>query len=134
MTAIEREQQKKSIQGWRKSARHDREVAKSLFERGYYDWSLFIFHLALEKLLKALVVQNEQTPPPIHKLERLAKLANLKLSDDQRDWLTEITGFNIEARYDDDKLSFHRKATRQFTQVWQEHCEELFLWLENLIQ
>lgn len=134
MTAIERKQQQKSIKGWQVGAHHDRDVAHSLFKNKHYDWSLFIFHLAIEKLLKALIVQIEATPPPIHKLVRLAEIAKLELSQQHRDWLTEITEFNIEARYDDDKLSFYKKATREYAERWHKCCEEIFLWLDKQIQ
>lgn len=134
MTTVERKQQQKSIKGWQTGAHHDRDVARSLFESKHYDWSLFIFHLAIEKLLKALIVQIEATPPPIHKLVRLAEIAKLELSQQHRDWLTEITEFNIEARYDDDKLSFYKKATLDYAEQWHKCCEEIFLWLDKQIQ
>lgn len=134
MTATEKQSQQKSIRGWQQGAHHDRDVARSLLQNKHYDWSLFIFHLSIEKLLKALIVQAEGTPPPIHKLVRLSEIANITLSPEHREWLTEITEFNIEARYDDDKLSFYKKATRDYATLWHSRCEEIFLWLDKQIQ
>lgn len=134
MTTTEKQSQQKSIKGWQAGGHHDRDVARSLLQNKHYDWSLFIFHLALEKLLKALTVQAEATPPPIHKLVRLSEIANLELTSERREWLAEITEFNIEARYDDDKLSFYKKATSEYTKQWHERCEEIFLWLDQKVQ
>ena len=38
---------------WIKSAKHDLDVAETLFQNGKYDWCLYIAHLVLEKTLKA---------------------------------------------------------------------------------
>lgn len=39
---------------WVDSAAHDLDVAETLFKSGKYDWCLFIAHLVLEKMFKAL--------------------------------------------------------------------------------
>ena len=53
----------------------------SVFEKGKYDWCLFIAHLVLEKTLKALYVRdNARMPPPIHKLDVLARETKLTFS------------------------------------------------------
>ena len=51
---------KRQITYWINSAKHDLEVAETLFIAGKYDWCLFIAHLVLEKTLKSLYVQNKE--------------------------------------------------------------------------
>lgn len=131
MMTLDQQRQQETIQFWRESAQRDRETAQSLFQLKRHDWSLFIFHLALEKMFKALVVKKGTTPPPTHDLERLAELADLTLSDERRDWLNEITGYNIEARYPSEKNALHQKATHVYTRQWHKRCEQIFLWLEQ---
>ncbi len=64
----------------------------------------------IEKLLKALYVKiNSDYPPLIHNLLRLAEKCNLDLSDNQRLFFVTVTAFNINARYDDYKMSFQKK-------------------------
>lgn len=41
--------------------------------------------------------------------------------------LNEITTFNIEARYDDYKLSFYKKANKEYAEEWSEICEKIYL-------
>ncbi len=75
MTDQEKDAQKRRKAYWLESARRDLETAKSVYELKRFDWSLFICHLALEKILKALIVQAGETPLPIHNLNRLAEMA-----------------------------------------------------------
>jgi len=58
---------------------------------------------AVEKLLKALVAQQDKENFPIHHLNRLAELAGIKgdLDAEQFDFLAELTPYSIEARYGD---------------------------------
>jgi HEPN domain-containing protein len=64
-------------------------------------------HLAIEKMLKGLYVAiKKEHVPPIHNLPRLARMAQVRLSQKRKEQLTLITSFNIEARYPDLKRSF----------------------------
>jgi len=124
----------KIVRYWLESADKDWDVARNLFKFKHYAYCLFFSHLAIEKLLKAVIVQSTgKHAPQIHELKKLAKLAGLKLTTAQREYLEEITTFNIQARYDDVKQSFYKKATRAFAQKYLAITKELMIWLkENL--
>ncbi len=131
MTAADRKQQQAVIAHWREGAERDWVVAQDNFQSGHYNWTLFLCHISIEKLLKALVVRAEQTPPFTHDLAKLWKLTSLPLSAEYWRWLTEIERFNIEGRYDDEKQSFYLKATKAYTELWLARCTEVFQWLEK---
>jgi len=96
--------QREVIRHWKKSAQRNLLTAEDMVQSGHYDWALFVGQLALEKLLKGLVVKNtNKLPPHIHDLQKLAEVANLELTDKQINDFTEITRFHIQARYDDIK-------------------------------
>jgi hypothetical protein len=64
--------------------------------------------------LPATACHNFRRPlpsPSIHNLLRLAEKAELSLTDDIKKQLVTITAFNINARYDDYKMSFKKKCT-----------------------
>ncbi len=66
----------KQIEHWRQGSAEDWEVAIKLVEDGKSRHDLFFAHLALEKILKALVCrQTRDVPPRIHNLSRLSELA-----------------------------------------------------------
>lgn len=125
--------QQKAVEELYASAKRNRDTARGMLVSKYYDWSLFVFHLALEKLLKAILYKQSGEIVPTHDLHRLAELANLETSEQQRKWLREVTSFNIEARYDEDKFKFYKRATPEYTREWHKKCEELFLWLEKTL-
>lgn len=107
-------------------AEKDIKTATDLFKLKHYDWSLFIWHLALEKILKASLLAQNQTIIYTHDLSRLAKKAKINLTAEEIKLLNEITTFNIEARYDDYKLSFYNKATKEYAEKWMKMCMYLF--------
>lgn len=120
------------IKFWQDSSKKSLKTAEDLFKLRHYDWCLFFCHLTLEKILKGLVVKATGDHPfPIHNLEKLAQQANLDLTEDQTAELNEITTFNIQARYDDIKLSFYKKATKSYSQKFLEKTKEWHQWLEN---
>lgn len=104
------------VKYWIDSSEVDFHAMESLYDKGHYVWALFVAHLVIEKLLKAHYVRNlDNTPPLIHNLLRLAEQAHIDLSEEQKNYLLEITTFNIKTRYPDYKLKFHKKATKDFT-------------------
>lgn len=86
-------------------AKKDSESAIDLYKSNHYDWSLFLWHLAIEKLLKAKIILLDKQVIFTHNLILLAKSSELKISEQLEDELKEITSYNIAARYDDYKLS-----------------------------
>ena len=58
---------------------------------------------AVEKILKAFIVQLGKENFPIHNLNRLAEVATIsnELTSEQFNFLAELTPYHIEARYGD---------------------------------
>lgn len=129
--SIERE---KAVKRWYEGALREREAAREIAQGNQYRWSLFLFHLALEKLLKAILYDRKEKIIPTHDLRRLVELAEIEVSPQYIGWLDEVTRFNMEARYEEEKFAFHKKATREYTKKWLGKCEEIFLWLEQMIK
>ena len=120
------------ISYWMKSSDNDFQAMNHLFDKGHYTWSLFIGHLVIEKLLKALYIHTfDANPPFIHDLYRLAEKCAIELDEDQKDILDTITTFNIQARYDDYKMEFYKKCTKQFTKMWIDSITELRKWIKE---
>lgn len=107
---------------------------ESLFTSGHYTWALFVGHLALEKVLKALYVKQVGIDVPrSHHLLKIARECNLQLTGDQEDFLLEATTYNLKGRYPDYKQSFSRKATSDFTEKRIEQIRETQLWLKQQV-
>ena len=120
---------------WTETAEQDYETMMHLYESKDYHWSLFIGHLVIEKLIKAIYVQNvNNNVPRIHDLLRLADKALLPVIDEQKDILDMITTFNISARYPDYKRSFYNKCNSNFTTESIDKIKELRLWLLTILE
>lgn len=117
---------------WVDSSDKDFQAMIHLLEKGDFTWSLFIGHLVIEKLLKAWHVQNiSNTPPFIHDLVRLAEKGGLSLEEDKKDILDTISAFNLRARYDDYKMEFHKKCSKDFTEKWVNNIKEFREWIKK---
>ncbi len=110
-------------------------MAFHLFEKGDYTYTLFFGHLTIEKLLKAIFVSKFNEPPPhTHRLAYLAEKTELGLSSERIELLEIITDFNLEARYPDERFSFYKRCTKEFTETYMNKIEEIKKWLEGLLQ
>ena len=125
---------KNIVSYWLSEAEEALMVADHLFEKEDYSYALFFGHLAIEKMLKAIYVVNQKEhAPPIHNLQRLAKLAGISLNKDKTERLILISSFNIEARYPDIKRSFRKKCTLEFATEQIKIIREIYQWLKTMM-
>ena len=102
----------------------------NMLKSGENMWALFIGHLCLEKLLKAIYVSRiNKATPRVHDLYKLAVKCGLDLNEDKKDTLQYITLFNIESRYEDYKRDFAKKCTAEYTAVNVGKIKEIRNWL-----
>jgi len=94
---------------------------------------LFMWHLAIEKILKARIIFQDKQPLYIHDLSRLAKEAEIELLPELVAQLNEITTYNIEARYDNIKYAFYKKATKEYTTKWIATCRQIYQFIKATI-
>ena len=125
------------IDYWRSTSDSDFKTMINLYNTNDYHWSLFIGHLVIEKLLKAIYVKNQDdnfNPPRTHDLLLLSDSAKLNTNEKQKDLLDLITAFNISARYPDYKQSFYKKCSKEYTEKIIEDIKELRLWLISILE
>ena len=123
------------VEYWLAQSDNDLPVAESMLADGHYTWSLFIGHLVLEKILKAIYVsEHQKIVPRIHDLVKLAKSTSLNLSDEQLVFLSEVSDFNMEGRYPDEKNQFARRCDKQFATDYLRRIKEMRTWLKKQIK
>lgn len=117
----------KQVSYWRQSAAEDWAVATELVRGDRLRHGLFFAHLALEKLLKACFCQRtHELAPKIHNLVRLADLAVLQPSLEQRDTLAEMNAFGLEGRY---PISLSPPPTAEEARGYMTRAAGVFQWL-----
>jgi len=105
------------VEYWLELCDDDMMVAKNLFKSKDFLWMVFLCHLVVEKSLKAVIANTtEQEPKRIHDLAKLAEQAALhsELTDEQMDFLEELTPFNIEPRYPSYKEKMVAKLSHEY--------------------
>lgn len=127
-------QRQSQVDYWLESAKHDLDVADTLFKNQKYDWCLFIAHLVLEKMLKAAYVKSvDVLPPRIHDLVRLSKQSKIEFDDETLEFLDAVNTFNISTRYPDEKMKFYKMCNHEFTQEQFVRIKEIYQWLLKTI-
>ena len=122
----------KTIGYWLESAAYDLETGKTLLRSKKYPYALFFGHLAVEKVLKALVVkQTGDHAPFTHSLVMLAGKSALEIPEAMVDQLAEFMEFHTEARYPDAKMDFYQKCTKEFAQTKFKEIKEVYTWLRK---
>jgi len=107
-----------------------------MLDAGRYLYVAYMCQQAVEKLLKAIIAHHGKENMPIHNLNRLAELADLReeLTDDQVDLLAELTAYNIEARYGDYKENLSEVVDMRKAEILYAKTQELFQWLYSKIK
>jgi len=120
------------IRYWKEGSEESLRIADAVYAKRYYDHALFCGHLALEKLLKAMVIEAANEPAPrTHDLVYLSGLARVDITPEQQQFLATVNDYNIEGRYPEEKLEFHRRATKQLVQKELKRIHDFYLWLSR---
>ena len=84
------------IEAWIKSSDNNFDEMLDFYKIGRNNWALFIGHLCIEKLLKAYFIKvHHKHSMNLHNLTRIAELANLEITREQKADFAMITTFNI---------------------------------------
>lgn len=122
------------INHWIEGSDNDFKTMIDLYQTKNNNWALFMGHLVIEKLLKALFVKTKGEFPPItHDLRRICEKANIEIDMSQQILLDSISRFNIKARYDDYKQSFYQLCTDNFTAEWISKIKDCRLWIKAML-
>ncbi len=120
---------------WVERAEYDLETARVMLDTARYLYVAYMCQQAVEKLLKALIAQQNKENLPIHNLNRLVAIAKIRdeLSTGQFDFLAELTPYYIEARYGDYKQSLSEIISKEKAIEVYNKAEEIFQWLYQKI-
>lgn len=119
------------VKHWVDRAEYDLETAKAMLNAARYLYVAYTCQQAIEKILKAIIAQKNKENFPIHNLNRLAEIAEIKdnLTPQQFDFLAELTPFSIEARYGDYKESLSEIIDKEKAEEIFRETERTFQWL-----
>lgn len=118
----------KEIQKWIDIAQEDLDVAKELLKSGRCLYATFFCQQATEKAFKGVIEKEQnQEPPYIHNLARLADMAGYQCDEATRETLADLNLHYIKGRYmvEREKLPGNKK---DFALKMIQFSEEVLSW------
>lgn len=124
------------INYWLDTCEKDWSSAEDLFKTKHYIQSLFLAHLSLEKLCKAIWVQDNEKdhPPRIHNLVYLLKQTKLELTEEELDFFLVFNDFQLEGRYPDYQQKIYQRCNEPVTKEWLQKAKYFKSWLHSKLQ
>ena len=110
---------------WRKGSQSELHSAKILCTEGQYSGALFHCHLAVEKALKALYMEQRRTGAPMtHDLLQIALQLKRPWTEEEKKLFADLTEYAVAARYDDPMWAEH-EATNENVCLWLQRIDLL---------
>jgi HEPN domain-containing protein len=126
----------KAAKNWVATSNYDIRTAEAMHKAGRYIYVVFMCHLAIEKMLKALLANSnpEIFPPKVHNLIHLSQKAEITPPDDLKDFLQRIDNVSITTRYPEDL----RRLSKEFDQLAAKRIlsdtKRMIKWLKQLLK
>ncbi len=125
---------KKEVKNWFDSAQYDLETAEHMLSTGRYIYTVFMCHLAIEKVLKAKVEEiTGKTPPKSHSLRHFLKLANLEPDEKMLEFISKLSDVSIVTRYPEDFEGLKKAYDQEMAQKYFKGTKEAFQWIKQLL-
>jgi len=120
---------------WVEQAQYDLETARAMLSSGRYLYVLFCCQQAVEKALKASIVErSEESPPRIHSLPRLAQICDLNPEEERLTFLAGLSAFYMQTRYPEEIEAVGAKITREKAEAALHQTEETLTWLFSMLK
>lgn len=117
---------------WVEDAEYDLGAAKAMLDSGRLFFVVFMCHLTLEKLLKALIVENDGVEPPrVHNLVGLAVRGKTVIPDQHRLLIDELDSMSVVTRYPDGRRSLAGTLTPERARHIYDRTLEFTTWLRQ---
>jgi len=122
---------KRRVKIWLDRSQYDWDTARAMLEARRYIYVAFMCQQAIEKRLKAYIEDRGTTPPPVHNLVNLSKMADVydSMPEEIKDFLQELTAYYLDSRYKEDLAKLTAFMSRERSEVYLQRAEEVLKWL-----
>ena len=124
------------VQHWVNMSDYDMVTADAMMQAKRNLYVGFMCHLAVEKIFKAAYAKmKDETPPFSHDLEYIALQGGFydKLSEEQKDFVLELTPLNIKGRYSEYKGEIAKMLTRDKCAEMLQQTKEIVQWTKEML-
>jgi HEPN domain-containing protein len=114
------------------SAEYDLVTAEHMQKTGRYIYVVFMCHLAIEKMLKAVAVETTNKPAPkTHNLLYLTKLAEINFPVQHIEFVSKINNASIITRYPEDFSKLVEVYPSDVSASYLEQTKDVIAWLRQ---
>ncbi len=114
------------------SSEYDLTTAGHMYKTGRYVYVVFMCHMSMEKMLKAIVAETtDKVPPKTHNLLYLIKLADINLQQDLFDFVAKINNASVVTRYPEDFNNLIESYPEKIVKEYLEHTDRVLQWLKQ---
>lgn len=123
---------KKTTKNWMASSDYDIQTARHMLKTGRYIYVIFLCHLAIEKLLKALVAQTQERHPPYtHDLYDLIERIRLEIPVEHQSIISKLNELSVPTRYPEDLQQLIKHYRKPVTRKYFEQSKAFLRWLRR---
>jgi HEPN domain-containing protein len=123
---------RKDTKDFKASAEYDLQTAEHMLNTGRYIYVIFMCHLSIEKMLKAITAETiRKTPPKTHNLIYLLKVGKIKPPNDLFEFITKINNVSIITRYPEDFSKLLEAYPKEVAQRYLNKTKEVIKCLEE---
>ncbi|MBI5099637.1 MAG: HEPN domain-containing protein [Nitrospirae bacterium] len=92
-----------ATKNWMATSNYDLKTAEAMLKSKRYIYVVFMCHLAIEKMIKAVIsTEIKELPPKSHSLLYLSQKISIQFPDDIQDFIDKIDNVSIVTRYPED--------------------------------
>jgi HEPN domain-containing protein len=124
------------VRNWAETSNYDLRTAEAMYKAGRYLYVVFMCHLAIEKMLKAILAQKtpEEVPPKIHNLINLAQKTGVTLPDHLKDFFQRIDSVSVITRYPEDLRTLSKEFNQETAKKILTETKRMIKWLKQQLK
>jgi len=126
----------KIVINWVKTSNYDLQTADAMYKAARYLYVVFMCHLAIEKMLKAILVHKypEDIPPKIHNLINLMQKAEITLPEDLKDFFQRLDNVSVATRYPEDLRTLSKEFNQDTAKKVLTETKRMIKWLKQQLK
>jgi HEPN domain-containing protein len=123
----------KIVKNWVATSNYDLQTAAAMYKAGRYLYVVFMCHLAIEKMLKALLAHKypENVLPKIHSLINLSQRGEIALPENLKDFFQRLDNVSVVTRYPEDLRTLSKEFNQDTAKRILADTKRMIKWLKQ---
>ena len=126
----------KIVKNWVATSNYDLQTAAAMYKAGRYLYVVFMCHLAIEKMLKALLAHKYagNMPPKIHSLINLSQRGEIALPENLKDFFQRLDNVSVVTRYPEDLRTLSKEFNQDTAKRILADTKRMIKWLKQRLK